>query len=239
MAENILHITRKQYRGFAEITKSVAGMALNLSSFSRMGNAWGIYSPWALLTCIDATQDKPKFDEISFITIAKSININKFRVTKRPELDWSKLEDNEIYPFVIWHEIGHRLDNFEHFEVMRLSDLQLRDECHRKIVFANEVLADRYAWERIRPGEPIPLSDHSQAMQEKVSEALDLLNMHIPRKTRNTRKLKSGNYKYVPDYMLATPERAAFVGKHVSKSLLHDRVAFYKDHQEKYGRPLF
>lgn len=106
MAENILHITRKQYRGFAEITKSVAGMALNLSSFSRMGNAWGIYSSWALLTCIDATQDKPKFDEISFITIAKSININKFRTTKRPELDWRKLEDHEIYPFVLWHEIG-------------------------------------------------------------------------------------------------------------------------------------
>ena len=43
--DTTIRITQSQYREFAETTKSAAGMALNLSSFKRMGNCWGVVCP--------------------------------------------------------------------------------------------------------------------------------------------------------------------------------------------------
>ena len=65
-----IHITREQYRSFAEITKKHAGMALNLSTFARMG-CWGSYSPWGLLTHIDATDPETKCEEVALLTSQK------------------------------------------------------------------------------------------------------------------------------------------------------------------------
>lgn len=147
-----LHITRQQYRAFAEITKSF-GMGLNLSTVKSMG-CWGEYSPWALLVCKDASEPDTKWSERALITLANSINTGKFRAAgaQRPELNWAALKNDEIHPFVVWHEIGHRMDNFDSWGIIVINDLKVRNKCHRQIRLVNEVLADRYAWERIRPG---------------------------------------------------------------------------------------
>src|SRR5574337_1271939 len=119
----VLRLTKTQYRRFAEQTKAV-GLGLNISTVQQMG-CWGTYSPWALLMCDDATVPEPKWKEHSLICISSAINADKLRAQGpgRPGLDWSVLEDHEIYPFLVQHEIGHRQDNFDNWDVMTIQDL--------------------------------------------------------------------------------------------------------------------
>ncbi|SEF71506.1 hypothetical protein [Thauera chlorobenzoica] len=235
-----LHITRQQYREFAELTKA-AGMALNLSTYKRMGNCWGSYSPWGLLVCRDVTSSEPQWDERALITLSSTINADKLRAAgpSRPELDWSQLEDHELFPFIVWHEIGHRMDNFDHMGIMCMKDLDVRDECHKRVRVVNEVLADRFAWQKVRPGEPIPLSEKGQIAQEQIHEAIEYSNAHAPRLPGVVRPLSPCQYQDVPDYMLASHDRAAFVGPRVSPSLLHDRINYHRLYAERNGQTLY
>ncbi|MES2249359.1 MAG: hypothetical protein V4645_18950 [Pseudomonadota bacterium] len=238
---DVLRLTRHQYREFFEQTKA-AGLALNISTYKHMG-CWGTYSPWALSICKDATVAEPQWDEHAVINIASAINANRLRAVgpKRPELDWQVLDDEEIYPFLVQHEIGHRQDNFDQFEIMIIKDLEVRDKCHRRVRFANEVLADRYAWNRIRPGEPIPLSKYGEEVRDRLAEGLAYLEAHAPklRACRPEWQLTPGSYRDVPDYMLASLDRAAFLGPAVNRKLVSERSAYYRMRNETHGRPLF
>ena len=235
-----LTLTRSAYRIFADQTKAV-GLALNISSCKRMAGCWGGYSPWALLVCKDVTDPDTEYEERSLVTLSRAINTAKLRVAgrSRPELDWSALNDDEIYPFVVQHEIGHWLDNFDQWGIMAIKDIEVRDECHRRARFVNEVLADRHAWNQIRPGEPIPLSSKGQTMQEKTAETLTFMHKHAPMMRPSKHPLKAGRYFDVPQYMLATPQRAAFLGPRVSKPLLQKTVSYHLDRIEKGRQPLY
>lgn len=238
-----LRLTPSQYRRFAEDTKAV-GLSLNVSTYEHMG-CWGTYSPWALRLVTDASVETPQFGERAMINIASSVDPDSVRAVapRRPELDWSVLEDHEIYPFVVQHEIGHRQDNFDTiFASFSIRDPEVFRLCQRRIGFANEVLADRYAWRQIRPGEPIPLSAIGKRMEGKIAETLAWLEQHCKKLApcRPERKMAPGAYRDVPDYMLATPERAAFIGPKVNRRLLEERCAYYKRYNEDCPRnPLF
>lgn len=236
-----IRLTRRQYRQFAEQTKAV-GLALNVSSFERMG-CWGAYSPWAMSICKDATAAEPKWDEHAMITLASSVNTDKFRAAGRgrPELDWSGLEDHEIYPFIVQHEIGHRQNNFDAWLVMTVKDQEVRDKCRRPMNMINEVLADRYAWKSIRPGEPIPLSETGKRLQERVANDLAYLEQHLTQMPpcRPEWQLAPGPYCDVPDYMLAGSDRAAFLGPEVNQKLVAERAAYYEQRNQQHREPLF
>jgi hypothetical protein len=226
--DTTLQLTRRQYSEFAEITKAV-GRALNVSTYKEMG-CWGRYSPWALLICNDVTDPETRWDERALITISRSINAGEFRAAgpSRPELNWAELEDDEIYPFVVWHEVGHRMDNFDLFKMMMMQEAVVRDQCHRRACLLNEVLADRYAWERVRPGEPIPLSNGGKRMQEKTAEAMEFVSAHVPRiNASRVRPLQSGRYRDVPADMLINPGRKAFVGQKVHTKVVERIAACY------------
>ena len=216
-----VRITRRQYRALAETTKE-HGLGLTLSTFDKMG-CWGLYSGYAELVCRDATAEDPEWDERGVVTLAATIDADTLRAAgaRRPEIDWSQLEDQEIIPFIVWHEIGHRMDNFSSWDLVTHQDTHIRDECLRRSRFVNEVLADRYAWQHVRPGEPIPLSEYGKRLQEKTAEGIAYLKEHAPRTThRKIRPLRPGQYCDVPDDMLATPERAAFIGPSVNRRLI-------------------
>lgn len=240
-----LRLTRKQYREFAEITKSM-GCALNLSTPTRMGarsdidtKCWGSFSPWALLVHNDVTNSNSQRHERALITLSSTINIAEFRSAGRPELDKSYLRDDELYSYIVWHEVGHRMDNFSPFDIMRLNDTDVREQCHKYLWLVNEVLADRYAWEKIRPSESLPLSEHGKQMQEKIVPALEYMNAHMQRTGANVRPLQAGQYNDVPDYMLTSPERAAFIGPKVSRQLVERTMATHRKYAERGSRPLY
>lgn len=238
--DSTLTLTRKDYRTFAEKTKAV-GLALNISSYSRMDKCWGSYSPCKLLVCTDATDPNTRFDERACVTLSRTINTAKLRAAgiTRPELDWSVLNDEEIYSFVVQHEIGHRLDNFDQWGIITMEDIAVRDECHRRAAYVNEVLADRYAWNQIRPGERIPLTANGETMQERLAESLAFMTKHAPKMRVSIRPLEAGPYLDVPEDMLATPERAAYLGPKVSRQLLENCVAHHSTRMSEGRKPLY
>ncbi|MCY1370191.1 hypothetical protein D9M69_572740 [compost metagenome] len=155
-------------------------------------------------------------------------------------MDWSVLEDHEIYPFVVWHEIGHRVDNFDSW-LIGIKDAEILDECRRRVCFVNELLADRYAWSQVRPGEPVPLSENGKRLQERAVESLAYLEKHAPR-NRSPRKewaLSVGQYLDVPDYMLDGHHRAAFIGPEVSRKLVQQRAEYHRKRIAEGYRPLY
>lgn len=213
-----LRLGRAQYRRLAESVKA-AGCCLGVTPFHEL-RVWGLYDPFAAAVHADATADDVRLHEKIVIQLAATVDTAQLRATQRPELDWSQLEDSEIYEFITQHEIGHHIDNHNGWDIFKLQDLELRNRCERVIRSINEVLADRFAWSFVRPGEPIPLSESGKRMQEDVEAAMALLDLHVPRTRRAPQALPSGQYAYVPSSMLETRELAAFVGPRVAPGLI-------------------
>lgn len=218
--DTTLRLTRTQYRAFAEQVKQ-AGCCLALSTFCELGSAWGMFNPVAQSVLIDASEDSSMYTDAAVIQLDTSIRTNDLRSCQRPEIDWSVLEDHEIYPFVVAHEIGHRADNFNFFDLWRIEDDQVQARCMSVLRSINEVLADRHAWEQIRPGEPVPLCEHGKSIEETVAADLALLNKHAPRVRRSSSwACPAGQYAYVPREMLMSTGLVAYVGPAVSPELV-------------------
>lgn len=224
-----IKLRAEQYRSFAETAKG-AGLGLFVSSFESLG-AWGVYSPLAMPIHDDVTDANSKRDECMQIGLAASIDLGRLYAAGdgRPELDWRAIRPDEVYPFLFYHELGHRLDNFDAWEVVLIKDECVRTACRRVVGYVNEVLADRFAWNQIRPGEPVPLTEYGRRNEEQLSKAMQLLEVHGRRTSRYAaRPMASGPYRCVPDSMLATIELAAFVGPKVSKQLLSERTRYHQ-----------
>lgn len=216
--DTTLRLTRTQYRNFAEQTKQ-AGCTLSLSTFHAMG-CWGIFDPRAKLVCLDVSADEQLFTEGCGIELSTSVDTSVMRGAQRPEIDWSALEDHEIYPFIVAHEIGHRVDNFCFWGTARIDDHQVRTRCESVIRSINEVLADRYAWSQIRPGEPVPLCELGKSLQEEVAADIALMDKYMPRVRRQPRALPVGRYLHIPPVMLMTDAHVSFVGTGVSAAAI-------------------
>lgn len=211
----VVKITRGQYRAFAEIAKA-HGCVLSLSTVEEM-KCFGEFSFMAIGVVRDAADGHSGLIEKSAITLARSIDTDYFRSASRPELDWGHLEDHEIFPFLFWHEIGHRVDNFDAFSVTGLKDPEARATCLRYWTAVNEVLADRYAWNKIRPGEPIALGDTGKRLQDGIAVGMDALRKHTVHTGTFTRQsLPAGQYRFVPKEMLIEPWKARYVGAKVA-----------------------
>ena len=217
--DTTLRLNRTQYRSFAEQAKK-AGLTLSLSTFRAMGDSWGIFNPRAKLVCLDASADELSFTESCGIQLSTSVDAGKLRNVQRPEIDWSVLEDHEIYPFIVAHEIGHRVDNFCYWDTIRIDDREVRARCESVIRSVNEVLADRYAWNQIRPGEAVPLCELGKSLEEEVAADIELMDKHMPRVRRQPRALPAGRYLHVPEAMLMTDAHVSFVGSRVSTAAI-------------------
>ena len=228
--DTTLRLTRSQYRKFAEQVKAT-GCALSLSTFRAMGNCWGIFDPRAKLTCMDVSADDLMFTECANIQLSTSVRTSVMRNESRPEIDWSALEDDEIYPFIVAHEMGHCIDNFCYWDTGRIDDEQVRSRCESTIRSINEVLADRYAWNQIRPGEPVPLCEYGKTIQDEVAADLALMDKHMPRVRREPRTLPSGRYLHVPEAMLLTDSLISYIGTGVSAAAVNSLRAKHRTYR--------
>lgn len=214
-----LRLGRIQYRQLAELTKQF-GCCLAIGEAKEMKRDWGMFNPFPLGVHADASVDNQYLQEKIVIQISATVDAGLLRSVQRPEIDWSQLEDDEIYRFIVQHEIGHFRDNYFLFDIFNVKDPDIHNECHRVIRGVNELLADRYAWNAIRPGEPVPLCETGKRLQERMAEAMILLDKHMPRSKRNRDPLPVGQYLYVPTSMLKNDRHLAYVGPKVSPQLV-------------------
>ena len=209
--KNVIYLTKTDYRELAEITKKEASALLEVSTYSRLG-AWGRYNPFVMGAYADARYPNSQLSEHSVITIADRVNVDKLKSTNRPEIDWGKIPDKMIYRFIVWHEIGHRVNNFCQFRLWANQEVD-REILLPKLRRANEVLADRYAWQQLFPGQPVPIGrGKSEQYLRGINQDIDDLSQALDWKRRSARTLPEGQYKCVSISMLKSKSLAAYIG---------------------------
>ncbi|MFY3460539.1 hypothetical protein ACOTJD_28180 [Achromobacter xylosoxidans] len=216
--KSTLKLSHEQYRQFADLCKAEAGQGLEVSSFEEMRGSWGLSGGMAWELISDVRTNDVSFDNhVSRITLADEVDVAEFRRCGRgrPELNWSVLSDEEIYPFIVWHEIGHRRDNFNMLDAAFFDQESLP-----ALRYINEVLADRFAWSKIRPGEPLPLTRAGTAEQGRIADQLTLISERHVRARYKVRPLATGQYVNVSPRMLESRHLAAYLGPDVHPELL-------------------
>lgn len=211
-----LRLSAREYRRLHALAKSEAGAALNVQNYKTLG-AWGQLSFMAGDVVVNAAvpRDVQLLAEAPFITLASRINVASVHACARPEMDWAAVPASKIYEFIFWHEVGHRVDNFNPVDFMTSSFREREDFRLWRHYFsrANEVLADRYAWKKILPGRPLVVaSRYSAEYLQGLDDQIAQLSEVLPRGKYRVRPLPEGRAEYIPSQMLRNPSLARLAG---------------------------
>lgn len=154
--------------------------------------------------------------EVGEIELANYIDIDELRASHRPEIDWSKIPYNKIYEYVVWHELGHKHENFDIWDLTGYGkfDKNTKKWVHvcpfkrpasehdyfRKLIYIlNEILADRYAWRHIS-AKPLPRAKHPnkhfKQIEKWFKECKDAGLEYI--RSSKTKPITNRKYKYIP-----------------------------------------
>ena len=212
-ATKITKLSRSMYRDYALLAKQHAGSALQVSTYSAM-NCWGAIDPMARGIYKDAKDVSSHATEGSVIKIADRINVNRFQSAMRPELDWSAIPGKMVYEFVLWHEIGHIINNLCSFDLLQAKGLkEPLPIILRKLGWVNETLADRFAWNTLFPKKKLPLNPKlPKERPQMINSWIDELSKVVEVKKRKPGEVPTGQYQYVPFDMLKSTHLAAYVG---------------------------
>ena len=71
-----------------------------------------------------------------------------------------------------------------------------------KVLDINEGLADRFAWERIRPGHPLPLTKAGRLHADRIERSIEELSRFFTKGRFTFKPLDPGQYRHVPAHML-------------------------------------
>lgn len=162
---DLVHLTPATLRRVDTLAKRLAGCAIQVLLADEIDGNWGVFSWMADTVCLNTrglVRDggPHNFRETAWIGLAPSVDYARFRECSRPELDWSHVPRERVYDFIVLHEIGHCVDNFEPFDLAK-KQAALPDGDRRlwgrHFTLVNEVLADRFAWCALFPGTPLPI----------------------------------------------------------------------------------
>jgi hypothetical protein len=141
--------------------------------------------------------------EASTLCLANSIDYLAFREAQRPELDWSAIPQEDVFRFLVLHEVAH----IRHGHAMELLTLQLRDDYFNRqtmevapkylgCLAACEMVADRWAWAELYPGRAMPTRP---AFSMAVAELEDVLD-RFPElmEEKNPKPMTTDPRQYVP-----------------------------------------
>ncbi|SDI06747.1 hypothetical protein [Pseudomonas panipatensis] len=235
--KRFVRVTVDQYQRFAGLAREKRA-CLELVASSEIGGNFGVFDCMVDDVFLDAASSNPQMAERIVIKLAMDIDVDLFRSCARPEIDWSALTDHEIHLFVLQHELGHRVDNFCTWDMPAEVDGEVRAKCNRYLGWANEILADRYAWSMVRPGEPMPVGEHGVKNAELIAETLEYLNLHIPRRPFKPTPIDAGRYSCVPVRMLSSDVLAAYVGPDVHPSKIARAKEYVQTSRERRGLQL-
>lgn len=147
-------LTPPQFRQLDARCRTLAGRPLRVYRKSERP-VFGCINYFASACCVNITalsgDGFGAWQEIALLEVASEISIERWHNAIRPEIDLRRVPEDRIHEFVVWHEIGHRLDNYCPWEAQTKRRHEWSD-----IQRVNEILADRFAWRAMFPDEPLP-----------------------------------------------------------------------------------
>lgn len=181
-----------------------ANAVLVVQTPEEMEGLFGSYSPWVVNVYRDtAVTGVPGCgDEVKGIQIVNAIDVDMLQAAKRPEMDWGVIPETQLFRFIALHEIGHVIHNYDYMSLLFCNDtdcsMEERLALYRQAIFVNEVLADRFAWSEMFPGEPLPVRSESTPM-ETIKQMTSEVEIHVKmRQLRSSFTLPTEDGKYVP-----------------------------------------
>lgn len=194
-------LTPEMLREFTIVSKTEAGLPLQVVKSEELDSgAFAEICYFAIPTYTDARRgDIPgNFIETCTISIVNKISIDSFHKTKRPEMDWSRVPEESIYKFLLFHEISHFLYDLNPGLAMREFP---GNEGYEKYCFAmaiNEKRADEYAWSRLFPKKRMPKKHIPRDIRRKINSFLEKYG-HLFRSTpRIIKPLPIDDWAMVP-----------------------------------------
>jgi len=172
MRSNRITLTPRLFRKLDVIARR-HGAVLEVKRRDRLG-CFGLWPGVVGEVFVDkhATEGVGVCSDAAVVQIANYIDVDEFQSSQRPELDYCKVEINQIYPLIVYHELGHILENYLmwHVHVAAESPRSLLPKVARTL---NEVLADRFAWRQLYP--MVPLPKHSEIDEEHLRASFRLM----------------------------------------------------------------
>lgn len=226
----VLKLSPQLFEDLDEIARQ-QGFALDISTFEDMSQAWGRYSNLCGSAYTDAR--KPfgpgSTANLPYVTLAAEINLELLRSTKRPELDWAAIPDDKIFRFILWHELGHGLHNFCELDLLTLGGksnkvaniesklayeaLQnIHPSIRMKLHRANEVLADRFAWEKLFPNKTMPVIEETVDYFERRQADIDEIAQFIKLKQSMPAPLPCEPWAMIPRHFIESDTHFYLLG---------------------------
>ena len=177
----IIKLTPRLFREFDILVRTKAGCCLSVFDWMDDQSCFAYYShfPEGVYLNSEVTGGPGCCCEKTFIKVSNQINTDRFAKDPRPEMNFGVIPKDDIYKFLILHEISHRL-----FDLLEINlPIFPTDMAKVRLFFlANELRADRYAWYSLFPGEAFPeRTDKDVSLLDKIGELMDSHKEWFPR----------------------------------------------------------
>jgi len=145
-----VYLTPDLLTKFAFIARALVGAIIETKKESDMMGLGAYVFHEGQTDFVGQTMHQPR------ITLSASIDVDKFYAKESPEMDWRKIPRDNIYTFLVYHEMGHVLLGPKP-RIIRNTDGSKNDNESELFVAASELRADRFAWKALFPHEPLPV----------------------------------------------------------------------------------
>jgi hypothetical protein len=205
-------LTPGVFRAIDIIARRHAGRPFCIKSIEDMEGSWGRCGFMAGGVVRDVrrlTSRNPHarvYEEIGDFSVVNQISIAEFHDATRPEIDLSQVPAERAYEYVAWHEVGHIVDDFDAWAgILPMGHAALQSVTEdatawrREIHQLNEILADRYAWAMMFPGQRMPVHDGGHDMAAWATEWITRLSAAGVRRGRaRERSIDTSPLTWVP-----------------------------------------
>lgn len=197
--KDLLILTPALFRYLDVIARKHGGCVIEVKTPEQMKGSFVRWSMWAADVYKDHTMTSG--DEVSAIQLVNTLTVKDFRSMSRPEIDYSSIPPELIFPYLLWLGLGFRSRHYDdfHMQIMPDIDRAIVDRVVREMRFLNQILADRFAWKHMFGDGPPPLSKQGKALQPELFNRFQQVNKYLPlydRSQKNT--LPNGPGEYVP-----------------------------------------
>lgn len=205
-----IRLTPKQFREFDILVRKKAGSPLSVFDSKDEPNRFGYYTPYpeGVYLNSDITEGPGCCREVSFIRVANQIDTDRFARDTEREIDRGAIPKDCIYRFIIFHEMSHKLRDRRDWEFVKefaeivpgrdFKAFEGRERLSNLFYAANEVRADRFAWESLFPGKLFPRRAEKNGFLEKVKKFMASHKEWFPSEPRKVDPISINPKEMIP-----------------------------------------